>query len=135
MNPSPFSLRDLSMLGLLIFGPISFAYADSTVSGKLNRIDLTSHTFTVQWTRIPRQPNQHNMHPVYFKESTFKTTDKTTFLVDGMKGSWSDLKKGVHVNITAHTEGADRVADNVELRSESGFGRLIDSIQESLLGL
>ena len=81
----------------------------------------------------PAESAQHA--PGLFHREYVKTTEKTTFLVDGMKGSWSDLKKGVHVNITAHTEGADRVADNGELRSESGFGRLIDSIQESLLGL
>jgi hypothetical protein len=39
----------------------------------------------------------------------FVVTPATKFFINGNKGSFTDLKKGVHVNVKSHSGGADRV--------------------------
>ena len=51
---------------------------------------------------------------------TYHVTDKTRFLVDGAKGSWSDVKVGAVVQVRWHRAGNQRVADTVRIRARSG---------------
>jgi hypothetical protein len=39
----------------------------------------------------------------------FVVTRTTKFFVDGTKGSFTDVKNGVHVNVKSHSGDADRV--------------------------
>jgi hypothetical protein len=39
----------------------------------------------------------------------FVVTEATKFFVDGNKGSFTDVKNGVHVNVKSHSGDADRV--------------------------
>ena len=104
MNNSHFSMHYLATVALLLFVSMSVALAEDSVSGKVNRIDLNAHTFTVKWTKNPGK-RIHSMYPVYFKESTFKTTSKTTYLVP--------LQNGIIVTVAFHKEGSDRIADAI----------------------
>ena len=49
----------------------------------------------------------------------FKTNDKTTYWVGSTKGSWTNVKKGVRVNVTTHAEGSNKVVDKVQIVSGS----------------
>jgi|SRR5271165_395722 len=104
MNNSYFSLRNLAAVALFLFCSMSVALAEDSVSGKVNRIDPNAHTFTVKWTKNPNR-RIHNMNAVFFKESTFKTTSKTTYLVP--------LQNGITVTVAFHQEGSDRIADTI----------------------
>jgi hypothetical protein len=51
---------------------------------------------------------------------TYHVTDKTRFVVDGAKGSWSDVKVGTRVQVRWHRAGSQRVADVVGIRARKG---------------
>ena len=51
---------------------------------------------------------------------TYHVTDKTRFVVDGAKGSWSDVKVGTRVQVRWHRAGNHRVVDVVAIRARSG---------------
>jgi hypothetical protein len=107
MNNSHFSMRNLVMVALLLFGFNSVALAAAPVSGKLVKVDPNAHTFTVQWEGTFK--NRHNEIKSISRERTFKTTDKTTYWVGSTKGSWANVTKGAHVTVTANAGVADKV--------------------------
>jgi hypothetical protein len=51
---------------------------------------------------------------------TYHVTDKTRFVLDGTKGSWSDVKVGAVVRVRWHRAGSQRVADVVGIRARTG---------------
>jgi len=108
MNNSYFSMRILSTVALLLFGFNSVALAEAPVSGKVVKVDQNARTFTVQWSAHWLSKHGNAAHDISH-ERTFKTTDKTAYTVGSNKGSWSDLKKGAHVTVTANAGAADKV--------------------------
>jgi hypothetical protein len=108
------------------------ASAESQVSGKVTSVNEVGHFFTVHWT-IKRTGYQRAVGGGLSREKIFKTTDKTIYMLGTTKLSWSDLKKGSLVKVTAHQEGSETVADNVELSSEINIGKVLQSIQDTLL--
>lgn len=74
------------------------AWAAAMRSGKITALDDAAKSFTCH-----REAG----------DTTYKTNDKTTFWVGTEVGTWTDLKKGVVVTITAHDEGGVKVADKV----------------------
>jgi hypothetical protein len=133
MNSDNLSIPS-TILVLLVISANAFASAESHISGKVTRVNENSHSFAVLWT-VNRKGYQRTAGGSLSREKTFKTTDKTIYMLGTTKLSWSDLKKGSLVRVTAHPEGSGTVADNVELRSEINIGKLLDSVQDALLGL
>ena len=86
---------------------MSVALADPSVSGKITAINQNAHTFTVQWTR--KYMDRHNMAKESSREKTFKTSEKTIYMLGSAKGSWADLKKGTQVKVSANAGVADKV--------------------------
>jgi uncharacterized protein (TIGR02246 family) len=74
-------------------------------------VNQSAHTFTVQWLGTYKS-GEGGRRSISHER---KTTDKTIYLVGNTKGSWSDVRKGVHVHIVSHAEGSDRVADKVQI--------------------
>jgi hypothetical protein len=109
MDNSHSSTRNLIMGALLFLGSISVALATAPVAGKVTGVTENAHTFTVQW--VHKYTDRHNIAKQNSHETVFKTTDKTVYTLGSAKGSWSDLKKGVRVNVTSHAG----VADNVQI--------------------
>jgi len=115
MKKSDFSMRYIATVALLLFGSISIALA--AISGKVTSLNQTDHTFKVQWKH--KYTDRHNLAKENSHESTFKTTDKTTYWVGATKGSWANVTKGASVNVTSHNEGSEKVADKVQIVSGS----------------
>jgi hypothetical protein len=61
----------------------------------------------VRWTIAPPSATHHRgTHRI----KIFIVTPATTVFVNGDKGSFADVKQGVHVNVESHSGGeADRV--------------------------
>lgn len=56
--------------------------------------------------------SKHGMANAYSgssREKTFTVTPKTTYSVNGGKGSFADIQKGVHVNVKASSGVASHV--------------------------
>jgi hypothetical protein len=51
---------------------------------------------------------------------TYHVTDETRFLVDGVEGSWRDVRVGAVVQVRWHRAGSQRVADIVGIRARRG---------------
>jgi hypothetical protein len=113
MNSFHLSMRTLTTVALILICSISVALAGAPVSGKVTGVNQNTHTFTVQW--VHKYTDRHNIAKENSHESTFNTTNKTIYTVGSNKGSWTDLKKGEHVTVTANAG----VADNVQIASGS----------------
>jgi hypothetical protein len=116
MNNSYFSMRNLVMVALLLFGFNLVALADAPYSGKVIKVDPNGHTFTLQYT-APYHSHHGNATRDISHERSFKTTDKTAYWVGSTKGSWANVTKGAQVSVTAHAEGSDKVADKIQIGS------------------
>jgi hypothetical protein len=115
MNNNYFSMRNLAAFTLLLFGTIASTLA-ATPPGKVTSVNPGTHTFKAQWIVPTTRHHFVGGHETGSVEKTFKTTDKTTYLVGSAKGSWSDITKGAQVNIlAAHNEGSVRVVDKVQI--------------------
>lgn len=70
-------------------------------------IRVYSRSFVVRWTIAPPSATHHRgTHRI----KIFVVTPATTVFVNGNKGSFADVKQGVHVNVKSHSGGeADRV--------------------------
>lgn len=68
--------------------------------GKVSAVSDASKTFTLKWKT---------------KESSYRTSAETTYLIGEKKATWSDLKVGDEVTVTYHLDGKDRVADKVSI--------------------
>jgi hypothetical protein len=108
MNKSYFSLRNLMTVALLLFGSV-VAFADAPVSGKVVGVDQSAHTFTVQWIGTNTRHHFTAGHQTESRERTYKTSDKTTYLVGSGKGSWANVTKGATVHVASHGGVADTV--------------------------
>jgi len=94
------------MINLLIATVLAFAtsaHADFAVvhfegGGTIIAVDAAGKTFTCHWKS---------------DDSTYKTTDKTAFLIARKAADLSDLKVGETVTIDYHLDGNERVADQV----------------------
>jgi hypothetical protein len=117
MNKPFLSLRNLAAAVLLFSGLGAIAQAAAPTPGKVVGVNQNARTFTVQW--IAAEQHHHFTSRSFGSvEKTYKTTDKTAFIVGGKKGSWADIKKGTQVTIlAAHSVGSDRVVDKVEIVS------------------
>jgi hypothetical protein len=115
MNNNYFSMRNLAAFMLLLFASMTSILA-ATPPGKVTSVNPGAHTFKAQWI-VPTTHHHFTAgHQTGSVEKTFKTTDKTIYLVGSAKGSWSDVTKGAQVNIlAAHNEGSDRVVDKVQI--------------------
>jgi hypothetical protein len=119
MNNSYFSMRKLATVALLFFGSMTVARADvlTYTAVPVVAVNQNDHTFTVHWTAHATTTHGVQVYSGQSRERTLKINDKTTYWVGSSKGSWSDLKKGAHVTVTAHSEGSGKVADKVQVLS------------------
>jgi hypothetical protein len=118
MNKAHFPMRYLTIVALLLFGSMLAAPAALAAPVKVVKVDPNARTFTVQYSAAWHSRHGMSSHDVSH-ESTYKTTEKTTFWVGNAKGSWANVTKGALVNVTGHTEGSSRVADKVQIVSGS----------------
>jgi hypothetical protein len=120
-NNSHVSMRNLATVALLLFGSMTVARADvlTHTAVKVTGVNQKAHSFTVRWKALDK--SDKGTQPYYgdSREATFKTNDKTTYWVGSSKGSWASVTKGVRVNVTAHSEGSDKVVDKVQIVSGS----------------
>jgi hypothetical protein len=100
-------MRHLTTVALYLLGSMSIALAAAPISGKVVVVNQSAHTFTVQWAH--KYTDRHNVAKENSHENVFKTADKTIYTVGSNKGSWNDLKKGIHVTVTATAGVADQV--------------------------
>ena len=109
-------MRNLATVALLLIGSLAVARAAAPNPGKVTKVNQGAHTFTVQWIATSTHHHFTAGHNTGSIEKTYKTSDKTTYLVGSAPGSWANVTKGAQVNIlAAHSEGSDRVADKVQI--------------------
>jgi hypothetical protein len=108
MNNFHFSIGNLVMVVLFLFGFNSAALAAGPVSGKVVKVDPNAHTFTVQYS-VNGRSARYGSSGRTSRERTFKTTDQTTYWVGSTKGSWANVTKGVRVTVTANAGVAGKV--------------------------
>ena len=111
-TPSPSAAARATPSRVALVSPSVRTSATPGRGRRISRIDQNSHSFTVQWLLPPPTKMGHGS---LSRERTFKTTDKTIYLVGNNRGSWSDLNSGVSVHVTSHAEGPNLVADTVQI--------------------
>jgi hypothetical protein len=111
---SPFTGLNLIAVGILLVGSMANAPAimvrnrngaaleKNHVSGRVSHLDQNRRCFTLTW----QGKGLTKMEYYYFSyEQTYRVTDGTVY----KNGSSADLKKGVHLRITGHSDVADTV--------------------------
>jgi tetratricopeptide (TPR) repeat protein len=79
------------------------------VSGTVTHVDPNQRTFTLHW----QGKGLTKMEYYYFSyEQAYRATDSTVY----KNGSWADMKNGIRVRITGHSD----VADTVEFTASDG---------------
>jgi len=79
----------------------------TSISGEVTHVDENARTFKVHW-----------LSPRGSWDATVNTTEKTTYV----SGSWTEMKRGIHVKVACHLEGPNSdtvVADSVQIISGS----------------
>jgi hypothetical protein len=118
MSNPYFFVRNIATFALLLFGSMTIALGADPGPGKVTSVNQSAHTFKAQWIVNAARRHTTAGHDTGSVEKTFKTTDKTVFLVGTGKGSWSDVTKGASVRIlAAHSEGSDRIVDKIQIGS------------------
>jgi hypothetical protein len=118
MNNPYLSIRNFAAVALLLFGSMTIALAADPGPGKVTSVNQSAHTFKAQWIVNAKRRHTTAGHDTGSIEKTFKTTDKTVYVVGTGKGSWANVTKGASVKIlAAHNEGSDRVVDKLEIGS------------------
>jgi len=118
MSNPYFSIRNFAVIALLLFGSMTISRAADPGPGKVTSVNQSAHTFKAQWIVNAKRHVTTAGHSTGSVEKTFKTTDKTVYVVGSGKGSWADVKNGASVRIlAAHNEGSDRVVDKVQIGS------------------
>jgi hypothetical protein len=113
-----FSIRNFAVVALLLFGSMMISSAADPGPGKVTSVNQTARTFKAQWIVTSTHHHFTAGHSTGSVEKTFKTTDKTVYVVASGKGSWADVTKGASVRIlAAHNEGSDRVVDKIQIGS------------------
>jgi tetratricopeptide (TPR) repeat protein len=79
------------------------------VSGTVTHVDQNRHSFTLRWQGKGLTKMEHH----YFSyEQNYRVTDGTVY----KNGSWADIKNGIRVRISGHSD----VADTVEFARRTG---------------
>jgi len=118
MNNPYFSFRNFATVALILFGSMTIALGADPGPGKVISVNQNAHTFKAQWIVNAARRHTTAGHDTGSVEKTFKTNDKTVFLVGTGKGSWADVTKGASVRIlAAHSEGSDRIVDKIQIGS------------------
>jgi hypothetical protein len=118
MNNSHFSMRTFAKLPMILFGSMTAARAEVFTynSCHVTAVNQSAQTFTVRW---PRQAgadfSMANPYAGSSRQRTFRMNEETAFWVGNTKGSLADVAKGALVNVSAHSDGSDRVADKVQI--------------------
>jgi hypothetical protein len=118
MNNSHFSMRSFAKLPMIIFGSMTAARTEVFTynSCQVTAVNQSAQTFTVRW---PRQAGSDfsmaNPCGGSSRPRTFQMNEETAFWVGNTKGSLADVAKGALVNVSAHSNGSDRVADKVQI--------------------
>jgi hypothetical protein len=80
-----------------------FASAILAVAAPGTVTKVSGDSFTAHWTVDASGISKHGMANGGYRGSsrewTFKVTPSTTYTVNGAKGSFSSIQKGVHVNV------------------------------------
>ena len=77
--------------------------------GTVTHVDQNRRSFTLQWQLKGLLPMEH-FYPSY--EDTYRVTEGTVY----KNGSWAEMKTGIRVRITGHSD----VADTVEFTASTG---------------
>jgi hypothetical protein len=118
MSNLNFTIRNFAAVALLLLGSMSMSRAADSGPGKVTSVNQAAHTFKAQWIVNSTKHHFTAGHSTGSVEKTYKTTDKTVYMVGSGKGSWSDVTKGASVKIlAAHNEGSDRVVDKLQIGS------------------
>jgi hypothetical protein len=118
MNNLYFSIRNFAFVALLLFGSMTISRAADPGPGKVTSVNQSAHTFKAQWVVSSTKHHFTAGHSTGSVEKSYKTTDKTVYVVGSGKGSWADVTKGASVRIlAAHNEGSDRVVDKIQIGS------------------
>jgi hypothetical protein len=118
MNNPFISVRNFAAVVILLFGSMMISRAADPGPGKVTSVNPSAHTFKAQWIVNSTKHHFTAGHSTGSVEKTFKTTDKTVYVVGTGKGSWADVTKGASVRIlAAHNEGSDRVVDKIQIGS------------------
>jgi hypothetical protein len=118
MSNPYFSVRNIATFALLLFGSMTIALGADPGPGKVTSVNPSAHTFKAQWIVNAKRTHTTAGHDTGSIVKTFKTTDKTVYVVGSGKGSWADVTKGASVRIlAAHTEGSDRIVDKLQIGS------------------
>jgi len=96
----------------VIFALIATATLAFAAPGTVTKV--SGNSFTVHWTiDTSGKITAHGMAGGQYlggsREKTFTVTPTTVYTVNGGKGSFANVKKGVHVIVKAHSGIADRV--------------------------
>jgi hypothetical protein len=96
----------------VIFALIATATLAFAAPGTVTKV--SGNSFTVHWTiDTSGKITAHGMAGGQYlggsREKTFTVTPNTVYTVNGGKGSFANVKKGVHVIVKAHSGIADRV--------------------------
>ncbi len=91
-------MRKFLSTTLLLFASAILAIA---APGTVTKV--SGDSFTVHWTVDSSGISKHGIANGGYRGSsrewTFKVTPSTTYAVNGAKGSFSSIQKGVHVNV------------------------------------
>jgi hypothetical protein len=118
MNNTHFSMRSFAKLPMILFGSMTVARTEVYTYNccQVTAVDQSAQTFTVRWAR--QAGADFSVATPYgglSRQRTFQMNDETTFWVGNTKGSLADVAKGALVNVSAHSDGSDRVADKVQI--------------------
>jgi hypothetical protein len=118
MNNSHFSMRSFAKLPMMFFGSLTAVRTEVFTynSCQVTAVNQSAQSFTVRWAR-QAAADLSMAHPSggSSRQRTFQTNDETAFWVGNSKGSLADVAKGALVNVSAHSDGFDRVADKVQI--------------------
>src|SRR3984885_1721977 len=93
------SIRNFAAVVLLLFGSMTLSRAADPGPGKVTSVNPSAHTFKAQWIVTGTKHHFTAGHNTGSVEKTYKTTDKTVYMVGSGKGTWADVTKGASVKI------------------------------------
>jgi tetratricopeptide (TPR) repeat protein len=123
----PFSALNLVALAILFAGSLTNAPAimirklNGTalevgyISGTVGHVEQKQHSFSLRWQGKGLTQMEHH----YFSyEETYRITGGTVY----KNGSWADMKNGIRVRITGHSDVADTVEFTTQIAAKVGAG-------------
>jgi hypothetical protein len=91
-------MRKFLSTTLVLFASAILAIAAPGTVTKVNGDSFTAH-YTVGASGISKHGMANGGYRGSSREYTFKVTPSTTYTVNGAKGSFSSIQKGVHVTV------------------------------------